>query len=316
VVGVFAFAGYKLLPAVQQLFFTATNAHFHLPALERLAEDLRRAAAPGEAGAARGTPPVAATPIELRDLRYRYAGAGRDALRGISVTFEAGRHYGLVGRTGSGKSTALDVALGLLTPTSGEVRIGGSVLDGERLAAWRHGVGYVPQEIFLLDATVRANIAFGESDADVDPERLDAAVRAAALEDVVAELPDGLDTEIGERGVRLSGGQRQRIGIARALYRDPEVVFFDEGTSALDGETEARVVQRLRDRGRTLVMVAHRLASVEHADRILVFDDGAIVAEGTAAELARTSDVWRAIAAADESGAASTSSSQPLNVNA
>lgn len=316
VVGVFAFAGYKLLPAVQQLFFTATNAHFHLPALERLAEDLRRdAGTPGEGGVAGEIHPPAA-PIELRDVHFRYEGAPVDALKGVSATFEPGLHYGLVGRTGSGKSTALDVALGLLAPTGGEVRIGGEVPSPHALAAWRRSVGYVPQDVFLLDASVRANIGFGEDDHEIDENRLAAAVEAAALEDVVAALPDGLDTEIGERGVRLSGGQRQRVGIARALYRDPEVIFFDEGTSALDGETEGRVVQRLRARGRTLVMVAHRLASVEQADRILVFDAGSIVARGTAAELARTSEVWRAIAAADETDVPPSPTSHPANANA
>jgi len=294
VVGVFAFAGYKLLPAVQQVFYSLTNVRFYRPAIERLHADLMRLPDDPDADPADGVPTAA--DVVLDDVTFRYEGATEDALRGVSLEFEPGGHYGLVGRTGSGKTTALDVALGLLRPTDGEVRVGGRALGAAERTAWRRSVGYVPQDIFLVDASIRANIAFGVREARIDDDRIRAAVRAAALEPVVAELPEGLATEIGERGVRLSGGQRQRIGIARALYHDPDVVFFDEGTSALDGETEARVVRNLRERGKMLVMVAHRLASIEEADRIWVFDRGRIVARGTADELARDSEVWQALA--------------------
>jgi len=295
VVGVFAFAGYKLLPAAQQVFYSVTNVRFYRPAIERLHADMMRLPDDPDADGLGQQLPEDAT-IELEDVHFRYEGAGEEALRGVSLRLEPGRHYGLVGRTGSGKTTTLDIALGLLRPGSGHVKIGGRVLNAEARTAWRRSVGYVPQDIFLIDASVRQNIAFGLKPEEVDEARIRAAVEAAALGDVIEGLPEGLDTEIGERGVRLSGGQRQRIGIARALYQDPEVVFFDEGTSALDGETEERVVRNLRDRGKTLVMVAHRLASIEAADRIFVFDAGRVVASGTSEELARDSESWRAIA--------------------
>jgi len=299
VVGVFAFAGYKLLPAAQQVFYSVTNVRFYRPAIERLHEDMMRLPEGHEPEG--GKEELSSHPaIELENVAFRYEGATEDALRGVSLAFEPGRHYGLVGRTGSGKTTCLDITLGLLRPLEGSVRVGGRRLGPGAHAAWRRRVGYVPQDIFLLDASVRHNIAFGEGEQEIDESRIEAAVEAAALADVVGGLPKGLDTEIGERGVRLSGGQRQRIGIARALYRDPDVVFFDEGTSALDGETEARVVRNLRDRGKMLVMVAHRLASIEAADCIFVFDHGRVVASGTAKELADQSEIWRAIAQQDE----------------
>ncbi|MDT8370265.1 MAG: ATP-binding cassette domain-containing protein, partial [Longimicrobiales bacterium] len=249
--------------------------------------------------------------IDLDHVSFRYEGAATDAISEVSLHLEPGRHYGLVGRTGSGKTTALDVILGLLRPTSGEVRIGGERLSARATAVWRRTVGYVPQEVFLLDASIRQNIAFGEPDATIDESRVERAARIAALEEVLADLPEGLDTEVGERGVRLSGGQRQRIGIARALYHDPDIVFFDEGTSALDGETEARVVRNLREGGRMLVMVAHRLASIENADEIFVFDRARVVARGTAAELERESEVWRAIAQQGGADETALSSSTP-----
>lgn len=299
VVGVFAFAGYKLLPSVQQVFYSVTNVRFYRPAIERLHADIMRLPDDPDAdGSGVELPSQAA--VELDAVTYRYEGAAADALRDVSLTFEPGRHYGLVGRTGSGKSTTLDVALGLLRPTDGAVKVGGHVLGAAARTAWRRSVGYVPQDIFLVDTSVRQNIAFGEREEEIDEARVLAAVRSAALDEVIDGLPNGLDTEIGERGVRLSGGQRQRIGIARALYHDPDVVFFDEGTSALDGETEARVVRNLRERGKMLVMVAHRLASIEAADCIFVFDDGRVVAKGTADLLSRESDVWRSLARQDQ----------------
>lgn len=302
VVGVFAFAGYKLLPAVQQVFYSVTNVRFYRPAIERLHADMMRLPDDPDADGAGVEFPERAA-IELDEVSFRYENAAADSLAEVSIRFEPGHHYGLVGRTGSGKTTALDIALGLLRPTGGRVKVGEEVLSAPGRSAWRKSVGYVPQDIFLMDASLRHNIAFGLRAEEIEESRIEAAVRAAALDDVIEGLPDGLDTEIGERGVRLSGGQRQRIGIARALYHDPDVVFFDEGTSALDGETEARVVDSLRRRGKMLVMVAHRLASIESADRIFVLDAGRVVASGTAQELARDSEIWRALAQMDEGSA-------------
>ena len=224
--------------------------------------------------------------IRLEGVGFAYE-PGRAALSDISLTIPARSTVGLVGRTGSGKSTLVGLILGILTPTAGRVLVDGRPLDAEALPAWQNRIGYVPQDVFLIDASVAANIALG-----VDPDRIDAAAveraaRLAGIHDFVAALPEGYATGVGERGARLSGGQRQRIGIARALYHGPDVIVFDEATSALDGETEAAVMAALGALAgtRTIIMIAHRLSSLARADTVHVIEDGRIVASGPPAQV-------------------------------
>jgi ABC-type multidrug transport system fused ATPase/permease subunit len=224
--------------------------------------------------------------IEFSDVRFHYEGTEVDVLCGISLCIEPGDDVGVVGTSGAGKSTLLDVLLGLLDPGSGEVLIGGTPMRRCR-TDWQLSIGYVPQEIILIDDTIRANIAFGISGDDIEEEQLQEALRLAQLDEFVAALPEGLETTVGELGVRLSGGQRQRLGLARALYDRPTVLVLDEATSALDSDTEARIVETIASlRGSlTIVTVAHRLSTLKHCDRIYFLRDGHVANVGTFEEL-------------------------------
>ena len=226
--------------------------------------------------------------MALRDVTYAYPSGEAPALRGVSFTVARHRSVAIVGRTGSGKTTLVDVLLGLLTPQSGLVAVDGAPVAPERRRAYRRLFGYVPQSIFLLDDTVARNVAFGVPDDAIDLEAVRRACRQAQIADFVEqELPLGYATEVGERGIRLSGGERQRIGIARALYQEPQVLIFDEATSALDVHTEAAVLRALAGiaRERTLVTIAHRLDTVRRADHVVVLERGRVVDEGPPAEV-------------------------------
>lgn len=225
--------------------------------------------------------------IELNNIVYRYPGASRASLDGLSMSIPKGGSVALVGRSGAGKTTIVDLLLGLLPYYEGDMLIDGVPLDMARVKPWRRNFGYIPQTIYLSDDTIRRNIAFGLTNSEIDEDKVRRALAAAQLEDVIANLPDGLDTMVGDRGVRLSGGQRQRIGIARALYNDPEILILDEATSALDNETEHAVSSAIRSlsRTKTIIMIAHRLSTVVHCDRIFFIENGRIEAQGTFAEL-------------------------------
>ncbi|MBT8446088.1 MAG: ATP-binding cassette domain-containing protein, partial [Gammaproteobacteria bacterium] len=226
--------------------------------------------------------------IELRDVRFGYASSSADVLSGISLAFERGAKVALVGPTGSGKSTLIDIMVGLLLPTSGALLVDGEAVTAQNAAGWRRNVAYVPQDGFLFDQSIASNIAFGVPAADIDMDRVRWAARIAQIDDFISgELPEQYDTLVGERGVRLSGGQRQRVGLARAFYRRPPVLLLDEATSALDGATEAAVMAGVYEEfpDVTVIMIAHRLSTVRSADRVFLIDRGALRASGTYDEL-------------------------------
>lgn len=275
-----AFAGVRLLPAFAQSMSNLSMMRSGRHALMLLAADLRR----GGEGAAEALPPPPAPPaaadggfetIELVHVSYAYAGGERESLRDVSLTLRRGQSVGVVGPSGSGKSTLADVLLGLLTPTSGEVRV-----DGRRLerndAAWWAQAGFVPQAPYLSNDTLRRNIAFGMADEHIDAAQVERAARMAQLEDVVARLPRGYDTVLGERGVRLSGGQRQRVAIARALYRNRRFLVLDEATSALDDQTEQEVVRAIASlKGAvTTFIIAHRVTTLAGCDYVIRLENG------------------------------------------
>lgn len=239
--------------------------------------------------------------VEFRDVCFQYElGDRRFSIGPLNFRIARGKTIGIVGRTGSGKSTAVDLVEGLLRPESGSILVDGKDLYSYNLASYRSKVGYVSQDIFLLHETVRENIAFGRE--SVTFEGVDRACRMAYADDFIRELPEGYDTMLGEQGARLSGGQKQRIALARALAGNPEILLLDEATSALDNESERRIQQAIDElRGRiTMVIVAHRLASVMRADHIFVFDDGRIVEDGSFTELmARKGALWRMHSAAN-----------------
>ena len=238
--------------------------------------------------------------LELRHVTYTYPQAARPALVGLSLTIPAKATVGFVGATGAGKTTVMDIILGLLEPQQGEVRVDGIPLNGENVRGWQRAIGYVPQHIFLVDDTVAGNIAFGVRPHKVDMLAVERAARYAELHDfVTGELPQGYRTMIGERGMRLSGGQRQRIGIARALYHDPEVLLLDEATSALDNVTERAIMGALHNLAnvKTIVLIAHRLSTVRTCHRIFLLEHGRLKAVGTYDELLTNDPRFRELSA-------------------
>jgi ABC-type multidrug transport system fused ATPase/permease subunit len=235
--------------------------------------------------------------IKLDNIGFRYETAPEPIFKSIDVTIPLRSIVALVGETGSGKSTLLDIIMGLLTPSIGEMSYRGLPLSAENMPDYRRRIGYVPQNIFLTDDTIACNIAFGVKRDSIDPVRLKHAVTTAQLDHYISELPDGVNTLVGERGVRISGGQKQRIGIARALYRGPEILVLDEATSALDSQTESDLYNALKGLGKELsiILVTHRLSALEHADMIFCMDHGKIVGAGRYDELKANSEVFRKI---------------------
>lgn len=289
VVGFIAYGAMRALPPINRIVAAFNSLEFGGAALEEVTADLDLV--PEDRTPVRGAE-LPLLPfrhgIELRNASFAYA-EGRPIIKRVNLQIAKGQTIGIIGPTGGGKSTLLDLMLGLLEPSTGSVTVDGIDIR-QRLSWWHRQLGMVPQRMFLIDDTLRRNVALGEPDEDIDQEMVESAVRIAQLSDFVTELDDGLDTEVGEQGVRLSGGQRQRIAIARALYRNPEVLIFDEATSALDVETEGALLQSLsKERpDQTLIMVAHRHGSLRSADRVLVVDKGMVVQAGSYAEVLAT----------------------------
>lgn len=286
ILGLYAFAAYRMLPGLQAIFTGMTSIRFALSALDTLHRDLHREAPPA---IAESDEPIGfSRDLTLRHVSFSYQNTVRSALDGVSLSIGRGQWVAFVGPTGAGKSTLVDILLGLLSPDSGDVAVDGLVLDSSRRRTWQRRVAYVPQQIFLTDASVARNICFGLPHDAIDVERMKRAASIAQIDEFIEqELPLGYDTLIGERGVRLSGGQRQRIGIARALYRQPAFLVLDEATSALDNVTEAAFFERLRCalKNVAVVSIAHRLSTTRHFDRVIVLDSGAIRDTGSFAEV-------------------------------
>lgn len=302
-VALYALAAYRLMPALQGIYRNLAQLRVSMPAAMELHRDLHlmESACLTDIFLLKehSQPLGLKNYMELRDIEYVYPNAAKLALDHIQLEVPAFSTIGLVGATGSGKTTLVDVILGLLSPASGQIIVDDQVISPANVRAWQRSLGYVPQNIFLSDDTVAANIAFGLPSREINMTSVEQAARIANLHDfVINELPDGYATRIGERGVRLSGGQRQRIGIARALYHDPEVLIFDEATSALDNVTEQAVMEAIYQLGRkkTIILIAHRLSTVRVCDRIYLLDQGRIIAAGTYEELLSTNERFRAMA--------------------
>lgn len=300
VLSVYAIAGFKLLPAFQQIYGSVSSIRGNLSGFETLHEDLRNSMSFSYPSASRPIQDHLApgSSISLRDITFRYPGAHTQALDKLNIEIPANKVIGFVGASGSGKSTTIDILLGLLTPDSGQMLIDGKSLHHDNLRAWQNSLGYVAQSIYLADASIRQNIAFGLPDTDIDHTRVSHAATLAHLDELLNQLPDGLDTTVGERGVQLSGGQRQRIGIARALYHDADILIFDEATSALDGITEKMIMDAIHDFSgkKTIVLIAHRLATVRKCDCIYLLTQGKVVDHGTYDELRERNPLFRQMA--------------------
>jgi ABC-type multidrug transport system fused ATPase/permease subunit len=281
VLGVLALGAQRLLPLMQTLYKSwATVAGNYA-----LAEDILRVLEEVEPRPMPQAAPISGfrEAIRFRGVGFQYASGNRPALRGLDLVIPKGSKIGLVGRSGSGKSTAMDLLMGLLEPTEGCIEIDGRRLCTANAADWQREIAHVPQDLFLADASIRENIAFGTDPAEIDDARVRSAAQAADIAGFIEALPEGYDTLVGERGTRISGGQRQRLGIARALYKQASVIFFDEATSALDGETEAAVmaaIERL-DRNLTVILVAHRTSTLAFCDQIIRLEEGRLVEAGT-----------------------------------
>jgi ATP-binding cassette subfamily C protein len=299
-VSLYAYAGFRVIPAAHRMAIEMNNLRWSLGASARLTEDLERTAAAALPAQGDPTPLPFRNALTVEHVSFAYEGSLTPALSDLTVTIRRGESVALVGATGAGKTTLADVLIGLLTPTSGRVLVDGEPI-AQRLAEWQRNIGYVPQMPFMLDDTLRRNIAIGLCDDEIDEEAVLQAIRFARLEDLVGALPLGLDTLIGELGVRLSGGERQRIAIARALYSDPALMIFDEATSSLDPGTERRISEAIESiRGaRTIIIIAHRLTTVERCDRVLLLSGGRIEASGTIDELRDHSAAFRSVAALD-----------------
>ncbi len=237
--------------------------------------------------------------ITLEDVSFKYQNAAVSALENIDLTIPMNAKIAFVGPTGSGKTTMVDLIVGLLTAQHGRLLVDGVPITPQNANHWQRELGYVPQEVFLYEDTVTRNIAFGVADNKVDMDRIRHVGRMAQIDGFIHnELPNGYETELGERGLRLSGGQRQRIGIARALYRQPKVLILDEATSALDGVTEEAVIRAIQEgtHNLTVIMVAHRFSTVKWCDRIYLLERGCLVQDGSYAELLASSTMFREMA--------------------
>jgi ABC-type multidrug transport system fused ATPase/permease subunit len=302
VISLYAFAGYRLLPALQQIYGSLTQLRFAGPALDALHNDLK-SLGEFDLQTTQALPMKIQKGIELNQIEYTYPNAHQPSLKGVSFYIQANSTVGFVGSTGSGKTTTIDLILGLLEAQSGSFKVDGQIIDSDNRREWQRGIGYVPQQIYLSDDTVAANIAFGVDEKDIDLDAVKRAAIIANLHNFVAnDLPQGYQTPVGERGVRLSGGQRQRIGVARALYRYPKVLILDEATSALDNLTEQAVMDAINKLGHkiTIIIIAHRLSTIKTCDRIYLLQNGEVKAQGTYDELARNSEDFRMMAGGNQ----------------
>jgi ATP-binding cassette, subfamily B, bacterial PglK len=294
VLGTLALGAQRLLPVLQQGFAAwATIAGTQMSLAKTL--ELLEQPLPESALAPAAVPLSFEDKIRFNAVRFRYGEDGPWVLDDFSLTIRKSERVGFVGSTGSGKSTALDLLMGLLTPVDGEVLVDGEPVIGDRVRAWQRTIAHVPQSIFLADASLAENIAFGVPRAQIDMERVRQAARQAQIADFIEGRRDGYDALVGERGIRLSGGQRQRIGIARALYKRASVLIFDEATSALDSATEQSVMDAIEglDRDLTIVLIAHRLTTVRRCDVIVELGHGRVIAQGTYEQLLDSSASFR-----------------------
>jgi ABC-type multidrug transport system fused ATPase/permease subunit len=298
---IYVLAAQRLVPFLMQIYLTASQIRFFGATVDTVYEDLVQASQtrPSELDAASNENRLPFRgELRLDQVSFAYSDTTKPAVQDVTLSIPFRSFVAFVGMTGAGKTTLVDIILGLLQPSGGTLSVDGTVLDGTVLRAWQNNLGYVPQDIYLADDSIAANIAFGIAPQDRKMQAIENAARIANIHDFVSdELPEGFDTLVGERGVRLSGGQRQRIGIARALYHDPEVLVLDEATSNLDQGTERAVHTAIEQaaKAKTVIMIAHRLSTTRHCDALYLFDKGRLVDSGDYETLLVSSDRFRAM---------------------
>lgn len=296
ILGLYAFAAYKIVPAVQVIFQGVASFKQGWPSLVQIHDDILMPIDPQFSKSPSKSYLSLENKISFNNLHFHYINSDNRVLNGINFEIKCNTTVGIVGGTGAGKTTLIDMMLGLHKPNKGNLVIDDIVIDSENLSEWKNIIGYVPQQIFLTDATIEENIAFGIPKELINFEQVKNAARLASIEDfIVNELPNKYQTMVGERGVRLSGGQRQRIGIARALYTNPKVLILDEATSSLDNLTESFIISALEKlNGKcTIVIVAHRFSTIQRCDKIVVLANGKVVSEGKFEELAINSTEFK-----------------------
>ena len=286
IISLYVYAGYRLMPALQGIYSASSLLAFGGPSLDKLYDDIKnlRSFNSNQTQVTLSCNEL----ITLKNITYSYPNSLRTALRNINLNIPAKTTVGLIGATGSGKTTTVDIILGLLEAQKGTLEVDGKIINKQNNRSWQRSIGYVPQHIYLSDDSIVANIAFGVEPKDINHAAVEKVSKISNLHDfIIDELPEKYQTTIGERGVRLSGGQRQRIGIARALYHNPNVLILDEATSALDNQTEKAVIDAVNNLGKsiTIILIAHRLSTVKNCDKVYLFDKGEIKKEGVFEEL-------------------------------
>ncbi len=294
IISLYAFVGLRLMSALQQIYGSITQVRSAIPVLDYLYQDLSNLKPVQYSNNSNSID--LQSKISLKDISYTYPEAHKQTLKDISLTIDAGTKIGVVGSTGSGKTTLVDLIIGLLDAQYGTMTIDDIVIQEHNKREWQRIIGYVPQNIYLADDTVKANIAFGIDSKEIDQEAVERASKLANLHDfIVSSLPNKYETFVGERGVRLSGGQRQRIGLARALYHGPKLLVLDEATSALDNITERIVMQSIENLGNdiTIIIIAHRLSTVRNCDKIFLLESGELKNHGTYEQLKNTDHIFQ-----------------------
>lgn len=290
VVAFYTFAGYRIMSALEVMFYMVTNLKFNQAVVDKVYSDLVEGNSCWQgyqAGVDRQRMSFMRE-IRLKEVSYKYPQGEQMVLDGLNITIDKGSFVGLVGVTGAGKTTLIDLILGLLVPVKGCLVVDDRLITADNVRQWQNIIGYVPQEIFFSDDTVSRNIAYGVPVGEIDPGKVEKAARIAGIDCfITGELPDGYNTVIGERGMRLSGGQRQKIGLARALYNDPEVIILDEATSSLDSDSEDSVLKEIHGLMgvKTIIMITHRVSTVKECDLVYFMDKGKIAARGTYEQL-------------------------------
>jgi ABC-type bacteriocin/lantibiotic exporter with double-glycine peptidase domain len=296
IIALYAFAGYRLIPSLQIIYGSFILMRFMGPTLDSLIKDLVNLKKIEKNINEKNIILQFQKSIELKNIHFSYLNSEKEALSNINLKIPYKSKIGIVGSTGSGKTTMVDLILGLLDPSKGTIFVDEKLITNKNIRSWQKNIGYVPQNIFLSDCSVLENIALGINPKNIDKNAAETAAKIANLHNfIITDLPEGYDTKVGERGIRLSGGQRQRIGIARALYNKPQLLILDESTSALDNVTEKVVMESIHnlEKNITVIMIAHRLSTVKNCDSILVIDQGKLQAKGTYNQLTDTNDIFK-----------------------
>lgn len=294
IIGLFTVAAVRLLPTVGRITFNLGKLHINIVGLETLSKDLESLRVDPAKKNGTGAPLPFTRDIRLEGVNFYYPEAAKPALADIALTIRNGESVALVGASGAGKTTLLGILIGLLEPTSGTIRVDGQPISCQA-RAWQSKLGYIPQDVYLLDDTLRRNVAFAVPDPEIDDAKVWKVLAMAQMDEVVRAMPDGLETRLGERGIRVSGGQRQRIAIARALYHDPEILVLDEATSALDAATEFEINQSVNRLAgtKTIIVIAHRVSTVRELNTLHFFSHGRLVASGSFDALERDCPEFR-----------------------